>query len=160
MRVPSVGLAAIVALTGLGMGIRIAVWPLAPVSLPSEVGRSSNAERARSPEGADTITAYAIARDPFRIARRPATTPFALARVGQPEAPAVPKPALILVGIVWEGGANPTALIIGLPGIDGTRVVRPGDVVGGLRVRAILSASVRVTGLDTAWTLRMREPGS
>jgi hypothetical protein len=70
------------------------------------------------------------------------------------EAP--PKPTLVLVGIV--AGLDPTAVIEGFPGIEGSRVVRVGDVVAALRVRSIGPIGVRITGMDTVWTLTVREP--
>jgi len=72
------------------------------------------------------------------------------------EAPPAPKPTLALVGIV--GGAAGSAVIEGLPGVDGWRVVYGGDVVAGLRVRAIGRDSVVIVGMDTVWVLRVREP--
>jgi hypothetical protein len=61
-----------------------------------------------------------------------------------------------LVGIVT--GVEPTAVIEGFPGIEGSRVVRIGDVVAALRVRSIRPTGVRITGMDTVWTLTVREP--
>jgi hypothetical protein len=61
-----------------------------------------------------------------------------------------------LVGIV--AGPEPTAVIDGFPGIDGSRVVRIGDVVATLRIRSIGLTGVRITGMDTVWTLTVREP--
>ena len=79
-------------------------------------------------------------------------------RLAEPAAPATPKPALTLVGIVWDGGRDPSALIEGLPSTDGPRAVGRGDVIGGLRVRAIKTDQVVIIGLDTTWVLGVREP--
>ena len=65
---------------------------------------------------------------------------------------------LTLVGIVWDGGKDPTALLEGLPGTDGPRSVRTGEVVNGLHVKRIDRDRVAILGLDTAWTLTVREP--
>ena len=78
-------------------------------------------------------------------------------RVGQPPAPAA-RPTLVLDGIVWDGGASPTALLEGLPGVDGPRVVRKGDIVGDLRVKDIRWDRVVIGGPDTLWTLTVKEP--
>ena len=64
----------------------------------------------------------------------------------------------MLVGIVWDGGADPAAVIEGLPGIEGSRVVRVGEEYGGVRVRRVERALVVLAGLDTVWTLTVREP--
>jgi hypothetical protein len=60
------------------------------------------------------------------------------------------------MGIVW--GREPAAVIEGLPGVEGPRVVRRGDNVGALRVRDIVQDRVIVVGLDTTWTLKLRVP--
>jgi hypothetical protein len=50
------------------------------------------------------------------------------------------------------------AVLEGLPGIQGPRVLQLGERVGGLTVRRIKGDVVTVTGLDTTWTLRVKEP--
>ena len=55
-------------------------------------------------------------------------------------------------------GADPSAVIEGFPGIQGPRVVRPGDVIGQLTVRRIEAARVEVIGMDTTWMLTVRKP--
>jgi hypothetical protein len=105
---------------------------------------------------ADSVAAALTARDPFRLARRPAAIAYDPQRVGEPEAPVPPKPVLTLVGVVL--GADPTAVIEGLPGIEGPRVVRIGDVAGGLTVQRIAPDGVRIAGLDTVWVLKVRAP--
>jgi hypothetical protein len=119
----------------------------AAVSLPRKTLASLNT---------DSIVRLIIARTPFRVARRPAAVAFDPRLPTQIEAPAVPKPVLALSGIVW--GADPTAIIQGLPGIEGSKVVRHGDVVGGIKVSRIERERVWVTGLDTTWALAVREP--
>jgi hypothetical protein len=66
----------------------------------------------------------------------------------------VPRPQLVLHGLIT--GDTMRALIEGLPGSSGSRVVRVGDVVGGLRVATIAGGSVRIIGMDTTWILRLR----
>jgi len=95
-------------------------------------------------------------RTPFRASRKPAAVAFD-PNPPAPQAPSnTPKPLLSLSGIVW--GADPTAVIQGVPGIEGSKVVRSGDVVGGIRVSRIDRERVWLTGLDTAWTLAVRVP--
>ncbi|MGH7675050.1 MAG: hypothetical protein ACREMV_07240 [Gemmatimonadales bacterium] len=98
-----------------------------------------------------------VARDLFRAGRRPARVAYdpSLAAAPSP-AFVVPKPALVLVGVVH--GADPTAVIEGFPGVEGGRVVRVGDRVGELRVVGIAGDRVRIVGMDTVWVLKVREP--
>ncbi len=106
---------------------------------------------------ADSLAAAIVARDLFRAGRRPAGVVYDPSVVAAPApAFAVPKPALVLVGLVH--GADPTAVIEGFPGIEGGRVVRAGDRVGELRVVGITSDRVRIVGMDTVWVLKVREP--
>ena len=90
--------------------------------------------------------------------RRPSDVAYDPLRLAEQMAPPAPKPMLRLAGIVWEGGRDPTALVEGLPSIEGVRVVRVGDVVAGLRVRSIAIDQIRIVGMDTAWVLKVREP--
>jgi hypothetical protein len=99
-----------------------------------------------------------VARDPFRVTRRPSNIVYDPVSPAQPATPPPPKPVLALVGIVWDSGRDPTALIEGLPGVEGPRPVRHGETIAGLRVRAIKPDRVLITGLDTTWTLTVREP--
>jgi hypothetical protein len=67
------------------------------------------------------------------------------------------RPSIQLQGIV--AGSAPSAVILGLPGVEGARVVRPGDVIGSLTIQHIWDDSVRVAGLDTLWILPLRRGG-
>lgn len=105
----------------------------------------------------DSLARAAIARDMFRPARRPAALKYNGKGVAAPvDANQVPKPALALVGLI--GGDEATAVIEGLPGVEGVRVVRAGDVVASLLVKRIDRDRVTIVGMDTTWTLRLREP--
>lgn len=98
-----------------------------------------------------------VAHDPLRARRAPSRVvydPVALA--AGPSAPPPPKPALVLTGIAW--GAEPEAVIEGLPGTDGPRVVHQGDMIGPLHVKWIAPKRVVIVGMDTTWTLTVREP--
>jgi hypothetical protein len=98
----------------------------------------------------------ALKRDLFRTDRRPSTVAYDPVRAVAPETPPAPKPTLSLVGLI--GGQDGSAVVEGLPGVDGWRVVRKGDAVAGLRVRTISGDSVVITGMDTLWVLKVREP--
>jgi hypothetical protein len=104
----------------------------------------------------DSLARVVILRTPFRAARKPAPVAFDPNPPAAPAVPAGPKPLLTLSGIVW--GGDPTAVLQGIPGIEGSKVVRRGDVVGGIRVSRIDRERVWLTGLDTAWTLEVRVP--
>jgi len=146
---------------GLVLGLlavaRLLAWPLARVSLsPSavaEVGRG--VPEAVRRVGAESVNAI-VSRDPFRIGRRPALLPYDPLRLAEQLAPPPQRPALIVVGVVT--GAEPSAVIEGLPGVEGSRVMRVGDVVAGLQVKQIGNGRVVIAGMDTTWVLEVREP--
>ncbi|MGH7658702.1 MAG: hypothetical protein ACREL6_10755, partial [Gemmatimonadales bacterium] len=105
------------------------------------------------------VAGLIVRRDPFRPERAPSAVPYTPTRPESEEmamdaSPA--KPVLVLTGIVW--GAEPAAIIEGLPETDGARLVHPGDVVGALRVRRIAPDQVLMSGLDTTWNLTVRTP--
>lgn len=108
---------------------------------------------------ADSLAGAIARRDPFRLARAPAAVPFnpdAPATPGIPLPPRPQRPALALVGLVL--GAERAALIDGLPGVEGTRVLRVGERVGEYALRAIGAETAVIAGPDTVWTLRVRSP--
>ncbi len=143
---------------GLALGVRLAAWPLVRVSLRERVVTPATLPAATPLASGDSVAAAVVARDPFRVTRRPAPVAYDPVRLAQPAPPPPPKPTLALVGIVWDGGRDPCALVEGLPGVEGPRTVRRGEVVAGLRVNAIRPDRVVITGLDTTWTLKVREP--
>lgn len=119
------------------------------------VPQFSSADRAQ----ADSAARLVVTRAPFRLARRPSVVPYdpeAAPRIDAPAAPAPPKPTLVLTGIVW--GSDPLAVLEGVPGTEGPRVVRKGDVAGGLRVMRMARDKVWISGFDTTWALEVREP--
>lgn len=96
-----------------------------------------------------------VARDPFRLERRPSAVPYSPAlESAPPPPPRPPHPALVIAGIV--GGPPWEALLDGVPGRQGTVLVRRGDTLGGLRVRSVTKDTVRITGMDTTWVLTVR----
>jgi hypothetical protein len=96
-----------------------------------------------------------VARDPFRLERKPAGVAYSPALDGAPP-PALraPRPALAVSGIL--GGPPWEALLEGIPGREGSALVRRGDTLSGLRVRSITKDTVRISGMDTTWTLSVR----
>jgi hypothetical protein len=137
----------------LGQAAGPAVQVAAP--LPVEIRALAAGTPAAYPT--DSLRRAVVARDPFRAGRRPAQLAYSAERVtASANAPVAPKPVLALVGVV--AGHDPTAVIEGLPGTEGARVVRVGDVVSGLRVRSITAQEVRIVGTDTTWVLKVREP--
>jgi hypothetical protein len=70
--------------------------------------------------------------------------------------PAAPRPPLVVRGLL--GGPPWDAVLDGIPGRTGSVVVRAGDVIGALRVRAITRDSVIVESADTVWRLSLRRP--
>lgn len=145
---------------GLGvlLAMRLLALPLVRVRLPATARSHPASVGNTRPVATESLSAATVGRDPFRLTRRPAAVAYDPIRLAEQTAPPAPKPVLQLVGIVWEGGRDPTALVEGLPGVEGVRVVRIGDVVAGLRIRSITANAVRIAGLDTVWVLKVREP--
>ncbi len=128
-------------------------WPpsAAGGAAPIAVGAAAGAARP------DSLDEKVIARDPFRATRRPASVAFDPNPIPPPPAePPPPKPVLVVSGIMW--GRDPSAVLEGLPGVEGARLVRAGEVVAGIRVRRITAHAVTVTGMDTTWVLQVRKP--
>jgi len=147
----------LVAVLGVTASVRIATGPIVTVQLPrSPVGDSGGqAADPRARIAAESV-AVIVSRDPFRIGRRPLLPAYDPMRLTEQLAPPTPKPTLILVGVV--NGLEPSAVIEGLPGVEGSRVVRVGDVVAGLHVNKITDSRVVIAGMDTTWVLEVREP--
>jgi hypothetical protein len=96
-----------------------------------------------------------VARDPFRLERRPSGAPYSpTLETAPPPPPRAPRPALAITGIV--GGPPWEALLEGVPGRQGSVLVRLGDTLGGLRIRSVTKDSVTITGMDTTWVLAVR----
>jgi hypothetical protein len=121
------------------------------------------ASRAPAPrlDAADSLVANALRRPLFRPARRRAAIGFDPSRSAQAasseSAPApAERPTLALSGIVW--GAEPAAIVEGIPGTEGSTVLRRGDASSGIRVTRIDRLRVVLVGRDTSWVLEVREP--
>jgi hypothetical protein len=143
---------------GVALVIRLAAAPLVRVVVPSRIGTTSTAALLPPVARRDSLVGVLVERDPFRVTRRPPAVLYDAVRLAQPAIPPTPKPALGLVGIVWDNGKDPTALVEGIPGADGPRPVRQGETIAGLRVKTIKQDRVLITGLDTTWALTVREP--
>lgn len=104
--------------------------------------------------------AVLVQTDPFRLGRRPATISYDPAVGDQPpvEPPAIQRPTLILAGLVQGGAVKAGALIEGLPGTVGARLLQVGDTSGGIRLRRIGAEEAVLTGQDTTWKLKLRRP--
>jgi hypothetical protein len=101
----------------------------------------------------DSLEYRLVARDPFRPSHRPASVAFDPNPA--PPTPPPPKPSLLVTGILW--GREPSAVLEGLPGVDGARLMRVGEHVAGFRIRRITPKQVTVTGMDTTWVLDVRK---
>ncbi len=112
---------------------------------------------ASTPAGAiDSLDHWIVARDPFRVTRSAASVAFDPDPAPAAVEPAPPKPTLAVTGIVW--GPEPSAVVEGLPGQEGSRLVRVGERIGALRIRRIAPRQVTITGMDTTWVLEVRTP--
>lgn len=147
-------------------GLAAAAWiirPSAPGQLRTPLATAARAGAAVRTErpALDSLTAAAAGKAPFRASRAAPRVRYDAERpvmAGAVAAPRGPRPVLAVSGIAWGGTARASAVIEGLPGSEGARVVRAGEVVAGLRVRRIQPDLVIVTAKDTTWTLRVREP--
>lgn len=149
----------VAATLAIAAGITGLTVPLAPVALalPASPRRFALGP-AISREKLDSLVRLVERRAPFRARRRPAAVRFdPRPAVQQSDAQqSSPKPVLTLSGVVW--GTDAAAVVQGFPGVEGSKVVRRGDVFGGIRVTRIERDRVSLAGLDTAWSLRLKEP--
>ena len=143
---------------GLVLAARLMAWPLVHVTLPPSAAVAPGLTNGVRRVPIDSLVSVIVLHDPFRFTHRPAAVAYDPLRLAEQLAAPAPKPVLQLSGIVWEGGRDPTAVLEGLPGFEGVRVVRVDDLVGGLRIRSIASDAVRIVGMDTTWVLKLRAP--
>jgi len=154
-----------VGLVGIGLSVGIlSLWPRSSnrAAAPSSAGAETNPTRSAaplSPRAQDSLARLLVAAGPFRRARRPAPQSYRLDAVA-PAAlagPALLRPILRLTGVVL--GSRPVAVIEGIPGASGGRVLAVGDTLGGLRLQRILARSATLVGFDTTWTLTISGDG-
>jgi hypothetical protein len=144
-------------LVGVAAVLRLSVEPLAPIVLTSpSLSPPSASGSTSSPAIARDSLAMIVSRDVFRFGRRALLPAYDPLRLAEQLAPRPPKPLLTLVGLV--NGAAPSAVLEGLPGTQGSRVVHVGDLISGLQIKAISNGRVVVAGMDTTWVLEVREP--
>lgn len=124
-----------------------------------KVGQASDAPPpgvSRDGHLADSLLRGVVEIAAFRLVRRPATAPYQLVPVAAPaDASPAQRPGLSLSGII--AGRHPAALLDGVPGHDGSVLLQLGDTVAGLRLRRVGADRVVVTGMDTTWTLTLRQ---
>src|SRR5437870_11499765 len=102
---------------------------------PLALSRGEPRFERSAPYPADSLLLVTVQHDLFRADRHPSTVSYAPAQLAVASQPSPPKPALVLVGLV--AGNQATGVLEGLPGADGPRVVRVGDVFSGLRITGI-----------------------
>jgi hypothetical protein len=133
--------------------------PIVPVEVrvpvPPAAARSPAPMR---PIATSTAVAAIVEGNPFRLSRRPA-----LIRVGQPIVAGLPtavapppkvRPAMSVRAIT--GGPPWSALVEGLPQMNGATIVREGWQQGELTITSISRDTVVVAGRDTVWKLTMK----
>lgn len=127
-----------------------------PESLAGPDLRAPTDAYRTAPESLTRASAVIVARDPFRLERRPPTVAYEpeVGAVALAWLPDVARPTLVLKGLV--GGPPWQAVLEGVPGRDGAVLVRRGDTLGALRVRAVGRDTVIVQGMDTTWRLTVR----
>ena len=144
----------------LASGIAALFMSVVVAVVPSEavVVRRSPSAAPATPSGypADSLSRVVVARDLFRVGRRPGVLAYDPARGVAPLPDGPPKPQLVLTGVVW--GNEPEAVVEGLPTTSGPRVVRVGDAIGGVTIKRIEPARLVAAGFDTTWTLTVRVP--
>jgi hypothetical protein len=136
------------------LGVRAAPATAIPAARPMPAAPA--APRRLDPDSIARAVAYTVANDPFRLSRQPATVAYspALEGLAPPSAPRPPRPNLVLRGIV--GGPPWSAILDGIPGRDGSIVLRTGDSVATLVVRAVGRDTVIIKGADTTWRLTVK----
>jgi hypothetical protein len=143
-----------VALVVTALGVRAARATSATSARP--IFAAAAEPRRLNADSIAQAVAYFVANDPFRVSRHPATVAYspALEGLAPPAVARPPRPNLVLRGIV--GGPPWSAILDGVPGRDGNVVVRRGDSLGTLVVRAVGRDTVIIKGADTTWRLTVK----
>lgn len=132
-------------LVASGTGFAVTVPDTPPAAQPPDAIRP------------DSLASRVAARNPFRLSRTASTWNRQATGTMTPATPVAerpPRPALTLAGIIL--GDEPAALIEGLPGVEGTRVMRIGERWLDYQLREVTADQAIVAGSDTTWTLRVR----
>lgn len=153
------GALTLVALGGMGAAAAHLAGRPIPVELPEPrslpVVAGNTAGQGPDPK----LIQRVLERPAFRADRRRAGVAYDGNTAGEPDTPPTPRaprPTLALSGIVW--GPEPAALIEGVPGTEGSTVLRRGDTLAGLKVTRLDSGRVVIRGMDTTWSLTVRNP--
>ena len=121
-----------------------------PTVLPA-VGAVPARPRADSLESAvENITDRNLFR-PERTSAEKRTQPPAAMQMGMPMPVPSTKPRLVLRGVI--GGPAWEAIIEGIPGHEGSVVLRAGQSLGGVTLRSVRSDTAYARGFDTTWAL-------
>lgn len=131
--------------------------PDGPVVGTAGIGARPTLASSDAVAAIDSAAAIVAANDPFR----PDHLPSPLANVNGPSAiptstPASPRPTLVLQGVIGRMGQW-DAVVIGVPGREGSVVIRSGDTLAGLHVRRIREDTVIISSSDTTWRLTLKE---
>ncbi len=122
---------------------------------PRQVGsREADGDVKSEPDTSD-FGQLVIDHDMFRLSNTPASVRYTPAAEGMAGVamPTQMRPQLLLKAIV--GGPPWQAMVDGMPGSPSI-VVRAGQVVGALTVKAVGRDTVVVQGMDTTWKLTLR----
>jgi hypothetical protein len=103
----------------------------------------------------DSLGRVIVSGNVFREDRSAAAVPYgATLASGDEAAHGRSLPALELTGIVWA--QVPAAVVEGLLGAIGARVVQAGEQYGDFVVHNITRDTVWIAGADTTWTLTLQ----
>jgi len=109
-----------------------------------------------NPDSLESAVEEIAARNLFRPERTSADeqshTGPSMAMTMMPQPPSS-KPRLLLRGVL--GGPPWDAIIEGIPGREGSVVLRAGQSLGGVTVRAVRRDTAWARGFDTTWTLTL-----
>jgi len=141
-------------MSGIGMAIMLHRPPR--TELPYRV---PTAKALMAPVANEPAVRTVVAVNPFRLDRSPAPLRFrpgaSIAAPGLVPSPSmVTRPVLLLRAIAgppWE------AVVEGIPGRNEPVVLREGDRMGDLLIRAIGRDTVVVSGMDTTWYLTLSQ---
>jgi hypothetical protein len=154
---PHAGLRAFLLGLALAGGAAAVVALRVPLA-PGNTGGESPPEGQLTPpvEAQDALDSVVIQRNAFRSDRRPAPVRFEPG--GQTPPSMEPRPPLSVAGVVL--GRTRAALLRGLPGVDGVRVLAEGEAAAGVRVLRVADRTVVVTWRSDTLSLRVTGGGS
>lgn len=149
---------ALMAITIAALCLTLRIWSAPLFSLPilasAAVRPLASGQGGRAPT-VDSVARAISSRNPFRADRRPSSVPFDPARQeGAPQATRPTRPSLSVAGVVL--GSSPAAIIEGLPGVEGGRLLGVGERVGDFVLREVSQDRVIVSARDTTWSLRVK----